>query len=196
MDVTERKRLNNHIDGQVEILYAVTREPLPRTLNFWQHTLLRRSSGCTIFLKETQLAAQKFGIELDASYAHRPDDIEKAFTAAAFQHADAVIVFDDPVLWSYRKQIVSLAAAQRLPAMYGYSDFVDDGGLISYGPDRPDQYRRTAIYVDKILRGAQPAELPVEQPVKFELIVNRKTATALGLRLPAPIEVSADKVID
>ena len=80
--------------------------------------------------------------------------------------------------------------------MYGYSDFVDDGGLISYGPDRPDQYRRTAIYVDKILRGAKPADLPVEQPVKFELIVNRKTATALGLRLPAPIEVSADKVID
>ena len=154
------------------------------------------NSSNTIFLKETQLAAQKFGIELDASYAHRPDDIEKAFTAAASQHADAVIVFDDPVLWSYRKQIVSLAAAQRLPAMYGYSDFVDDGGLISYGPDRPDQYRRTAIYVDKILRGAQPADLPVEQPVKFELIVNRKTATALGLSLPSPITVSADKIID
>jgi len=80
--------------------------------------------------------------------------------------------------------------------MYGYSDFVDVGGLISYGPDRPDQYRRTAIYVDKILRGAKPADLPVEQPVKFELIVNRKTATALGLSLPPPIEVSADRIID
>jgi putative tryptophan/tyrosine transport system substrate-binding protein len=150
----------------------------------------------TIFLKQTQLAAQKLGIELDASDARRPQDIEKAFAAAASQHADALIVFDDPMLWSYRSQIVSLAAAQRLPAMYGYSDFVDDGGLISYGPDRPDQYRRTAIYVDKILRGAKPADLPVEQPVKFELIVNRKTATALGLRLPPAIEVSADKVID
>ena len=73
---------------------------------------------------------------------------------------------------------------------------MDDGGLISYGPDRPDQYRRTAIYVDKILRGAKPADLPVEQPVKFELIVNRKTATALGLRLPPAIEVSADKVVE
>jgi len=154
------------------------------------------NSSNTIFLEQTKLAAQKFGIELDASNARRTDEVEKAFAAAASQHADAVIVFDDPVLWSYRKQIVSLAAAQRLPAMYGYSDFVDDGGLISYGPDRPDQYRRTAIYVDKILRGAKPADLPVEQPVKFELIVNRKTATALGLRLPAPIEVSADKVID
>jgi putative ABC transport system substrate-binding protein len=154
------------------------------------------NSSNTIFWKQTQLAAQKFGIELDASNAQSPNDIEKAFTAAASQHADAVIVFDDPVLWSYRKQIVSLAAAQRLPAMYGYSDFVEDGGLISYGPDRSDQYRRTAIYVDKILRGAKPADLPVEQPVKFELIVNRKTARALGLSLPAPIEVSADKVID
>ena len=154
------------------------------------------NSSNTIFLKQTQLAAQKLGIELDASDARRPDDIEKAFAAAASRHADALIVFDDPVLWSYRSQIVSLAAAQRLPAMYGYSDFVDDGGLISYGPDRPDQYRRTAIYVDKVLRGANPADLPVEQPVKFELIVNRKTATALGLRLPPAIEVSADKVID
>ena len=80
--------------------------------------------------------------------------------------------------------------------MYGYSDFVDAGGLISYGPDRLDQYRRTAIYVDKILRGAKPADLPVEQPIKFELIVNRKTATALGLSLPPPITVSADKIID
>jgi putative ABC transport system substrate-binding protein len=150
----------------------------------------------TIFLKQTQLATQQLGIELHASNARRPDDIEKAFAAATSQHADALIVFDDPVLWSYRQQIVSLAAAQRLPAMYGYSDFVDVGGLISYGPDRPDQYRRTAIYVDKILRGAKPADLPVEQPVKFELIVNRKTATALGLSLPPPIEVSADKIID
>jgi putative ABC transport system substrate-binding protein len=154
------------------------------------------NSSNTIFLQQTELAAQKLGIELDESNARRPDDIQKAFAAAASQHVDALIVFDDPVLWSYRKQIVSLAAAQRLPAMYGYSDFVDDGGLISYGPDRPDQYRRTAIYVDKILRGAKPADLPVEQPVKFELIVNRKTATALGLSLPAPIEVSADNVID
>jgi len=80
--------------------------------------------------------------------------------------------------------------------MYGYSDFVNEGGLISYGPDRPDQYRRTAIYVDKILRGTKPADLPVEQPVKFELIVNRKTAASLGLSLPPSIEVRADKVVD
>jgi putative ABC transport system substrate-binding protein len=154
------------------------------------------NSSNAIFLEQTQLAAQKIGIKLDASNARYPDDVEKAFVAAASQHADALIVFDDPVLWSYRQQIISLAAAQRLPAMYGYSDFVDEGGLISYGPNRPDQYRRTAIYIDKILRGAKPADLPVEQPTKFELIVNRKTATALGLSLPSPIAVSADKIID
>lgn len=130
----------------------------------------------TIFLKQTQLAAQQFGSELDASNVRRPEDIEKAFATAEAEHVDALIVFDDPVLWSYRTQIVSLAAAQKLPTMYGYSDFVNEGGLISYGPDRPDQYRRTAIYVDKILRGTKPADLPVEQPVKFELVVNRKTA--------------------
>ena len=150
----------------------------------------------SIFLKQTQLAARQFGIELDASNVRGPEDIEKAFATAEAQHVDALIVFDDPVLWSYRSQIVSLAAAQKLPTMYGYSDFVNEGGLISYGPDRPDQYRRTAIYVDKILRGTKPADLPVEQPVKFELIVNRKTAASLGLKLPPSIEVSADKVVD
>jgi putative tryptophan/tyrosine transport system substrate-binding protein len=150
----------------------------------------------TIFLKQTQIAAQGFGIELDASNARRPEDIEKAFAAAEAQHVDALIVFDDPALWSYRTQIVSLAAAHKLPAMYGYSDFVTDGGLMSYGPDRPDKYRRTAIYVDKILRGTKPADLPVEQPVKFQLIVNRKTAESLGLSLPPPIEVSADRVVE
>jgi putative ABC transport system substrate-binding protein len=149
-----------------------------------------------IFLNQTQLAAQKLGIKLDPSHARRLEDIQSAFASAASQHDDGLIVFDDPVLWSYRTQIVSLAAAQKILALYGYSDFVDEGGLISYGPDRPDQYRRTAIYVDKILKGAKPADLPVQQPVKFELIVNRRTAKALGLGLPPPIEVSADRVIE
>jgi putative tryptophan/tyrosine transport system substrate-binding protein len=154
------------------------------------------NSSNTIFLGQTQLAARKFAIDLNVSNARYPDDVEKAFTVAASQPADALIVFDDHCA-------LELPAANRIAccrakasAMYGYSDFVDAGGLISYGPDRPDQYRRTAIYVDKILRGAEPADLPVEQPVKFELIVNRKTATALGLGLPPPIEVAADKVIE
>ena len=99
------------------------------------------------------------------------------------------------MLWSYRKQIVALAAKRRLPAMYGFREFVDEGGLMSYGPDRVDHYRRTALYVDKILRGAKPADLPVEQPTKFELVINLKTAKALGLTVPQSLLLRADQVI-
>jgi putative ABC transport system substrate-binding protein len=149
-----------------------------------------------IFLAQTQPAARQLGIELQASDARNPTEIEQALAVGAGQRADALVVFDDPLLWSYRTKIVALAAAQKIPAMYGFRDFVDDGGLISYGPDRLDQYRRTAIYVDKILKGATPADLPVEQPVKFQLIINRKTATSLGLTVPQTLLATADDVIE
>ena len=149
-----------------------------------------------IFLEETKLAARQLGAELQPLDARGPKEIEQAFAVAADQRVDAVIVFDDPVLWSYRAQIVALAAARKIPAVYGYRDFVDQGGLMSYGPDRPDQYRRTAIYVDKILKGAKPSDLPIEQPTKFELIVNRKTAKSLGIELPASVIVGANEVIE
>src|SRR5262249_26413197 len=105
-------------------------------------------------------------------------------------------IFDDPVLWDNRKQIVTLAAARRIPTMYGFRNFVDDGGLISYGPDRPDQYRRTAIYVDKIPKGAKPEDLPIEQPTKFELAINLNTAKDLGLGIPQTLLATADEVIE
>jgi putative ABC transport system substrate-binding protein len=149
-----------------------------------------------VFLEETKLAARRFGVELQPLDARDPKEIEQAFAIGAGQRVDAVIVFDDPVLWSYRAQIVALAAARKIPAVYGYRDFVDQGGLMSYGPDRPDQYRRTAIYVDKILKGAKPSDLPIEQPTKFELIVNRKTAKSLGIELPASVIVGANEVIE
>ena len=91
---------------------------------------------------------------------------------------------------------MTLAAARRTPAMYGLRDFVDDGGLMSYGPNRPDQYRRTAIFVDKILKGAKPADLPVEQPTKFDLVINLETAKALRLEVPPSLLVRADEVIE
>jgi putative ABC transport system substrate-binding protein len=147
-----------------------------------------------IFLAETQAAARTLGIELQRVDARNPEDIERAFEAITV--ADALIVFDDPALWSYRPRIVALAAAPRLPAMYGLRDFVDDGGLMSYGPDRPAQYRRTAVFVDKILKGARPADLPVEQPTKFELVINLKTAKALGLDIPPMLLARADEVIE
>ena len=149
-----------------------------------------------VFLGETQLASRQLGIELQPLEARGPKEIERAFTIAAGRRVDALIVFDDPALWSYRAEIVALAAAHKIPAMYGYRDFVDGGGLMSYGPDRLDHYRRTATYVDKILKGAKPADLPVEQPTKFELIVNRKTAAALGLDLPTSLLLRATEVIE
>jgi putative ABC transport system substrate-binding protein len=150
----------------------------------------------TVFLEETQAAARIIGLELQRLDARNPEEITRAFAAAGQARADALIVFDDPVIWSYRTQIVGLAAARGLPAMYGYRDFVDEGGLMSYGPNRPDQYRRTAGYVDKILKGAKPAELPVEQPTRFDLVINRRTAKALGVELPATLLVRADEVIE
>src|SRR5215471_19449490 len=105
------------------------------------------------------------------------------------------MVFDDPVIFSYRTRVVGLAAKRRLPVVYGYREFVDDGGLMSYGPNRPDLYRRTAIYVDKILKGAKPANLPVQQPTKFELVVNLKTAKEIGVTIPPSVLARADKVI-
>src|SRR5215475_11370998 len=125
-------------------------------------------------------AAQTIGVQIQPFQARNTDQIAQAFQAAAKDSLQALIVFDDPVIWSHRKQVVALAAKMRLPVMYGYSEFVSDGGLNSYGPHRPDMYRRTAVYVDKILKGAKPADLPVEQPTKFQLIISLKTVRGLG----------------
>ena len=149
-----------------------------------------------VFLDESRAAARELRVQVQPLHARNPGEIERAFQETPKQGAQALIVFDDPVLWSYRKQIVALVAKARLPVMYGYSEFVTEGGLISYGPHRPDLYRRTATYVDKILKGARPADLPIERPTRFELVVNLKTAKALGITIPQSILVRADKVIE
>jgi putative tryptophan/tyrosine transport system substrate-binding protein len=149
-----------------------------------------------VFLEETRAAASQLGIAVRALEARNAGEIERAFQAAKAAQADALIVFDDPVLWSHRGRIVALAAALQIPAMYGYRDFVEEGGLMSYGPDRPDHYRRTAGYVDKILKGTNPGDLPIEQPTKFELVMNLKTASALGLTIPPTLLARADQVIE
>jgi putative ABC transport system substrate-binding protein len=152
-------------------------------------------SGAT-FLADTERAARQLGIKLQTLNARSADEIERAFAVDTGHRADALVVFDDPVLWGHRVQIVALAAARKIPAMYGFRHFVVDGGLISYGPNREDQYRRTAIYVDKILKGVAPGDLPVEQPVKFQLVINKKTAKTLGLTVPQTLLVAADEVIE
>jgi putative ABC transport system substrate-binding protein len=149
-----------------------------------------------VFLEETQTAARRLGIELKPFELRNPAEVKRAIETAVGERVNALIAFDDPVIHSDRAAIVALAAKHRLPAMYGTREFADEGGLMAYGPHRPDLYRRTAIFVDKILKGAKPADLPVEQPTRFELIVNRKTVGVLGLDLPTSLLLRADEVIE
>ena len=136
----------------------------------------------TTFWRETELAARTLGLALQPLEVRGPEDFEAAFATARQGDAQAFITLDDALTNSHRTQIVTLAARSRLPAMYGLREFPDDGGLMSYGPNFVDLFRRAATFVDKILKGAKPADLPVEQPTKFEFVINRRTANALGVR--------------
>src|SRR6266550_1318492 len=146
-------------------------------------------------LKETELAARAFKVQVQYLDIVGSKKIESSFREASKGRADAVFVLGTPVLISQRKQIAELAVKNRLPAMYGQPEYVEDGGLMSYGVSVVDLYRRAATYVDKILKGAKPADLPVEQPIKFELIINLKAAKQIGLTIPPNVLVRADKVI-
>ena len=146
-------------------------------------------------LKETELAAGAFKVQLQYLDVLDPKDIETAFRAASKGRAEAVLALGGPVLNSERKQVVELAVKTRLPAIYNVTDFVEAGGLMTYGVNVSDLFRRAATYVDKILKGAKPADLPVEQPTKFELVINLKAAKQIGLTIPPNVLVRADRVI-
>ena len=146
-------------------------------------------------LKETELAAVALAVQLQYVDVRDPKDIETAFRAAGKARADSILVLTSPVVNPYRREIAGLAVKNRLPAIYSTPEFVEDGGLMTYGVSLTDLYRRAAIYVDKILKGAKPADLPVEQPTKFELIVNLKAAKQIGLTIPPSVLARADKVI-
>jgi putative ABC transport system substrate-binding protein len=148
------------------------------------------------FLQETEVAARTLGVQLQFVQALGPEDLENAFAEIARGNADSLIVLPSPMLYSEFRPIVNLAAKNRLPAMYQAREFVDAGGLMSYGANLPDLARRAAAYVDKILKGANPADLPVEQPTKFELLVNLKAARELGLTIPREFLLLADEVIE
>jgi len=141
-------------------------------------------------------AARSFDIRLQLVEVDQPDRLEGAFAAMAAQQAAALIVTPSPFNLAHRDRIVSLAAKHRLPAMYGLTAFVEAGGLMAYGASLRELYRRAATYVDKILKGAKPAELPVEQATKFELVINLNTARALGLAIPPALRLRADRVIE
>jgi putative ABC transport system substrate-binding protein len=147
-------------------------------------------------LRDTEIAARAIGLQLQMVPAESPADLDGAFIAMAQDHADAVILLPSPMLYGEHKRIVALAAKSRLPAMYAAREFVEDGGLMSYGASLPNLFRRVATYVDKILKGANPADLPVEQPTQLELVFNLKTAKELGLVIPREFLLLADEVIE
>ena len=174
---------------------ALLKELLPELARV---TILTNPSNAfhPTYWRETQGAATKLGVALHPVEVRRVEDFDAAFAAAARAKAEALVAFDDPLTFQNRRQIVDLAAKARLPTMYGFREFPDDGGLISYGANVFDLFKRSAVLVDKILRGAKPAELPVEQPTKFDFIVNLMTANALGLTIPPSFLARADEVIE
>jgi putative ABC transport system substrate-binding protein len=147
-------------------------------------------------LKGAEVAARALGVRLQVAEARGPADIDRAFSHMAKARAGALIVFNTVMFLSERGRLVALAAKNRLPALYTFREFVDAGGLMSYGHNQADLNRRAATYVDKILKGARPADLPVEQPTKFDLVINLKTAKALGLTIPPALLQRADQVIE
>lgn len=148
-----------------------------------------------IVLRETQKAARVLGIAIQSLEVRGPGDFDGAFGAAVKGDLGGLVVIEDPLTFTQMERIVTFAAAQKLPVMYGMKEFVSAGGLIAYGPSYPDLLRRAAIYVDRIFKGASPAELPIEQPTKFELAINAKTATAIGTTIPQSLLLRADEVI-
>src|SRR5205814_9649869 len=157
--------------------------------------LVNVASGVIIDRQELETTCQRLGIKTVPAEVRSPDDLDAAFRAMANDHVQAVIVLVDGMFFSERSRIAALAATARLPAIYGFRDHVDAGGLASYGVNLSENFHRAATYVNKILKGAKPGDRPVEFPTKLELIVNNKAARALGLHIPSSVLVRADELI-
>jgi putative ABC transport system substrate-binding protein len=153
--------------------------------------------GAVLDYKETESAARTLHLQLQSFEVTRAGDLDRAFAAMTTGRAEALVVPGvNPLAYSNRSEIVRLAQTHRLPSIYGERSYADAGGLIGYGPNAADLWRRAAVYVDKILKGAKPGDLPVEQPTQFELVINLKTAKALGLTIPPSLVRRADRVIE
>jgi len=151
--------------------------------------------GSTVAFKETQTAAQALGLQLQSLEARSPDEFDQAFATMTREHADALVVISNELFFGHHRQLAELTGRHRLPAMFHLREYAEAGGLMAYGANAQDMYRRAATYVDKILKGAKPADLPVEQPMKFELVINLKAAKALGITMPPSILFQADEVL-
>ncbi len=190
-NITGLSTLHPEISGkQLELLKEIVPK-LSRVAVFGTST----RPGTAQQLRQTELAAGAFGVQLQYLDVLSSKDIETAFQAAGKGRADAVLVLGGPVFTFQRTHVVEFAAKGRLSAIYPSPEFVEAGGLITYSVSRTDLHRRAAIYVDKILKGAKPGDLPVEQPTKFELVINLKAAKQIGLTIPPNVLVRADKVI-
>src|SRR5256712_4735060 len=151
--------------------------------------------GNVLMLREVETSCQTLGLRRHGVAVRGPDEPASAFEAILGTQSNGILAIEDSMLVSHRSRIVETVARTRLPAMYAFRQFVDAGGLMSYGPNIPETFRRAAVFVDKILKGAKPGDLPVEQPTKFEMVINLKTAKALGLTIPQSVLLRADQVI-
>jgi len=158
--------------------------------------LIVNVASSDIARREVESAGKRLGVKLVSAEVREPNDLDTAFKLLSNEHVQAVVILADAMLFQERKRVAELAAAVRLPAVYGFRDHVDAGGLISYGVNYAENFRRAAIYVVKILKGAKPSDLPVEFPNKLELIINLKTAKALGLDISPTLLARADEVIE
>ena len=183
--------LDTHIFGkQLELL----KESVPKIRRV--AVLSNPSPAQPLMISNVKTAARSLALQLQILEAREPGNFDNAFAAMAKERAGAVLMLGDPIFFLHRVRLAELALKNRLPSMSTQGQWVDAGGLMSYGPNLPDVYRRAATYVDKILKGAKAADLPLEQPTKFELVINTKTAKALGLTLPQSLLLRADRVIE
>jgi putative ABC transport system substrate-binding protein len=191
-NITGNSAMSPELSGKrLELLREVVPR-LSRVAILWNPDI----RGAVIDYRETENAARSLHLQLQSVEVDRADDLDRALSAVTAGRAEALIVpAVSPLLFANRRQIVSFAQKSRLPSIYGAQDFADAGGLMAYGPNAADQWRRAATYVDKILKGARPAELPVEQATRFELVINLKTAKAIGLTIPPSLLQRADHVI-
>src|SRR5712692_2544162 len=191
-NVTGLSNISPELSGKrLELLREVV-PGLSRVAFIWNPDV----RGAVLDYNETEGAARSLGLQLQSVEVVRAEDFDRAFSAVTKERAQALIVpAGNPVGFANRGQIASFAQKNRLPSIYAQREYVDAGGLMSYGPSTPDMHRRAATYVDKILKGRKPADLPVEQPMKFELVINLKTAKQIGVTIPQSVLYRADKVI-
>jgi putative tryptophan/tyrosine transport system substrate-binding protein len=190
-NITGMSSLLPEMDAKLLALLKETVPKATRVAVLWNPN----SHGGVLGFKEMQAAAPGLKVTLLSIEVRRPDELEAAYAAITAQKADGLLVITDPITFGNRGQIIEFAAKHRLPAMYEVREFVNDGGLMYYGPSLVAMIRRVPFLLDKILKGAKPADIPVEQPTQFEMVVNEKTANTIGLTIPPPVLVRADAVI-